>query len=358
MNAMTLRERTTRALGALLLVCAAQSAANARATVTFVTWREPNEGAYTIGVPQGWAVSGGVQRRTPVDVRSAVNVVSPDGAIRLFIGDVDLQPRREPDPLLQMAGGREGMVYGGALIARYLTGVQFAARYPGWKLCRRPEIVQSGVLRRETETLNAQVAQYGHGMGSAAGASVGEAIFRCGETEGFVMATTLFTRPSSGPGVSGWFVYQLAGFTTSDPRQGHYAKYILSSMLASLKMNRDWEARSAQAAGQYAQATMQISNAVTQTAIQHARQQAAQGSAGGWNHPNTGNLPKINRDPAIERNRDIANRGSRRVCDDLGTCKTVDNAWGNVWRDHSGNVVPGSASGTPPDYSGQWTKMQ
>ena len=47
---------------------------------------EPNEGAYTINVPQGWKISGGVRRRTPVDVRSAVNVVSPDGTIHLLIG--------------------------------------------------------------------------------------------------------------------------------------------------------------------------------------------------------------------------------------------------------------------------------
>ena len=51
-------------------------------------------------------------------------------------------------------------------------------------------------------------------MATNAGATVGEAIFRCGEAEGFVMATTLFTRPMSGPGVSLWHVYQLAGFVT------------------------------------------------------------------------------------------------------------------------------------------------
>jgi len=140
--------------------------------------------------------------------------------------------------------------------------------------------------------------------------------------------------------------------------QGYFAKYVLSSMLASLRTNPAWDARAAQTAGQYAQQAMQISNAVTQAAIAHARQQAALGSVGGWNHPNSASLPKVTRDPASERNRDNANRGTRQVCDDLGTCKTVDNAWQNVWRDHNGNVVPGSASGYPPDYSGQWTKMQ
>lgn len=324
----------------------------------FVTWTEPNERAYSIAVPQGWKVGGGIVRRTPVDMRSALSVTSPDGVIQIFIGDYDLMPRREPDQLTQMAGMREGFVYDQTLLARYLTGVQFAERYPEWKLCRQPQIVQSGVLRRETDTVNAEVARYARGMGSATLASVGEAMFRCAQGEGFVMATTLLLRPASGPGPSMWFVYQLAGFVTRDPTKGYFAKYVLSHMLASVQNNREWEMRSAQVAGQYANAMMQISNAVTQSTIQHAKQQAAQGSAGGWNHPNKGDVPKINRDPAVAQRRDDANRGTRRVCDDVGTCKAVDNAWTNVWRDHNGNVVPGGASGYPPDYSGQWTQMK
>ncbi len=346
------------ALGVLMISAAAAAPNAAPEAINFVTWREPNEGAYTIRVPQGWKTSGGIRRRTPVDIRSALNVDSPDGVIHLFIGDYDVPPAREPDAATRMAGLREGQIYDGTLLARYQTGVGFAQRYPAWKLCRQARIVQSGILQKETETLNAEVAQYGRRMAAAASASAGEAIFRCGETEGFVMATTVVARPAGGPGASVWAVHQLAGFVTRDPAQGYFAKYVLSSMLASLQMNHEWEKRAAQAAGQYANAMMQMSNAVTQSAIQHARQQAALGSAGGWNHPNKGDVPKIRRDPEVEKRRDIANRGTRQVCDDLGTCATVDNSWAHVWRDHSNNIVRGSSSGYPPDYSGQWTQMK
>lgn len=346
------------ALGVLLLSGAHAAPQEGSDALSFVTWREPNEGAYTVSLPQGWKISGGIRRRTPVDVRSALNVVSPDGVIQLFIGDYDVPPAREPDSVTRTAGLREGRVYDGTLIARYQTGVEFARRYPAWKLCRQPQIVQSGILRKETETLSAEVARYGWSMATAASASMGEAMFRCGEAEGFVMATTLLARPARGPGASVWGVYQLAGFITHDSAQGYFAKYILSTMLASLKMNHEWEVRAAQAAGRYAQSMMQMSNAVTQSAIQHARQQSTLGSAGGWNHPNTGDVPKITRDPAVERRRDDANRGTRRVCDDLGTCATVDNSWTHVWHDHNGNKVPGPPSGYPPDYSGQWTQMK
>jgi len=326
--------------------------------VTFVTWREPKEGAYTIDVPRGWQVAGGVRRRSPVDIRTALNVTSPDGVIRIFIGDYDLAPRREPDQLTQMAGMREGYMYDGVLLARYMTGVQVARSYPAWKLCRQAKITQSGVLQHESQTLTAQVARYGRSMATAASASVGEAIFQCPEGEGFVMATTLLTRPMSGRGASGWYIYELSGFTTRDSKQAFFAKYVLSAMLASRKDDPEWDARVSQAAGQYAESMMQMNNAMTQSTIQHARQQAVQGSAGGWNHPNTGDVPKVKHNAESERQRDIANRGTREVCDDLGTCKTVDNSWETVWRDHNGNVVPGSAGGYPPDYSGQWTQMK
>jgi hypothetical protein len=195
-------------------------------------------------------------------------------------------------------------------------------------------------------------------MAIAASASVGEAIFSCSDAEGLVMATTVLARPLSGPGASVWAVYQMSGFSTRDPAKGFFAKYVLSTMLASLHMNREWEMRAAQAAGQYADTMIQMSNAVTQSVIQHARQQSALGSAGGWNHPNAGVVPKVTRDPAVAQRRDDANRGTRRVCDDNGSCASVDNAWSHAWRDHNGNTVPGSASGYPPDYSGQWTLMK
>jgi len=100
---------------ALLLIATAHATPlEASDTLSFVTWREPNEGAFTLSVPQGWKVSGGVRRRTPVDVRTAVNVVSPDGTIRLFIGDYDVPPAREPDQLTRTAGMREGQIYDGS----------------------------------------------------------------------------------------------------------------------------------------------------------------------------------------------------------------------------------------------------
>ena len=82
------------ALSVLLISWARATPQEASEALSFVTWREPNDGAYSLSVPQGWKISGGIWRRTPVDVRSAVNVVSQGGAIHLFIGDYDVPPAR------------------------------------------------------------------------------------------------------------------------------------------------------------------------------------------------------------------------------------------------------------------------
>src|SRR5271165_3575260 len=58
------------ALGVSIAFAASPAGKPGADTVSFQTWREPNEGAYTIEVPRGWQVSGGVRRQTPVDVRS------------------------------------------------------------------------------------------------------------------------------------------------------------------------------------------------------------------------------------------------------------------------------------------------
>ena len=56
-------------------------------------WADPNEQAFTLAVPQGWTVQGGLMRRGPGGpTRNAVAMTSPDRRITLFIGDP--QPAR------------------------------------------------------------------------------------------------------------------------------------------------------------------------------------------------------------------------------------------------------------------------
>jgi hypothetical protein len=48
---------------------------------------DPNEHAFTMDVPQGWRVKGGLVRRSPVDVSLFLRAISPDGGTMLLLGD-------------------------------------------------------------------------------------------------------------------------------------------------------------------------------------------------------------------------------------------------------------------------------
>jgi hypothetical protein len=99
--------------------------------VTFVQWRDPREGAFTISVPQSWAVTGGTFRRSAVDITLAMRTHTADDRVQIFVNDPDIVPREVPNQLTAMAGQREGQVVQGAwggpvLLARFQTGQQFA----------------------------------------------------------------------------------------------------------------------------------------------------------------------------------------------------------------------------------------
>ena len=68
--------------------------------VAFVPFRDPSEGAFTLDVPRGWRVTGGLRRLAPVDVRSSVVASSPDDTMHLRIGDAELPTFSLPTPQL------------------------------------------------------------------------------------------------------------------------------------------------------------------------------------------------------------------------------------------------------------------
>ncbi len=97
----------------------------------FVQWQDPRENAFSLQVPKGWSIDGGMFRFATVDIRAEVTAVSPDGKISLRLGDKDIPLFTEPNPTLAMAGFHEGSLYSPGygvvfLVKRYLPGVQFA----------------------------------------------------------------------------------------------------------------------------------------------------------------------------------------------------------------------------------------
>ncbi len=93
-------------------------------------WSDP-AGGFSVEVPQGWTVTGGTQPGRDGAPAWIVNLLSPDNATRVFLGDPDLPLFLLPTERLKAAGMEEGATfrYGDGtpvLVARHMPGLGFA----------------------------------------------------------------------------------------------------------------------------------------------------------------------------------------------------------------------------------------
>jgi hypothetical protein len=331
----------------------------------FVQWIDPTEKAFTVDVPQGWAIIGGTRWQGPTAARGFVTAESPGGRIHVFLDDPDIVGRQVPHPMYAQLGWREGARVTAPsgdplLIARFETGEQFAQHYIGVKLCPRPEMTRIAPLQEDSRRISTEIAPYARAMNAIAQASVGEASFRCGGKEGYTYATTVLVGPPTPGGVQIWGVYKLAGYTVSDPSAHEMARYVMNKMLASLVIDKAWEAQYQRKVQDTTGNIIRMQNALTQEVLRRAKQDADE-SLARLNHPNPG-VQGLGRnkdsDDRLSKQRSETILGQKRVCDDIGRCETVDSSHDHYWMDHSGRTVPGPASGGPPDNSGVWRRAQ
>ncbi len=95
----------------------------------FTKFTDPSENSFTVDVPSGWKVDGGLTRYGALDVRPWVKAVSPDNLITAFIGDGKISPCTMPTGTLSALGFRVGSNYNGTLIQPYMPARQFAETY-------------------------------------------------------------------------------------------------------------------------------------------------------------------------------------------------------------------------------------
>jgi hypothetical protein len=206
----------------------------------YVRWTEPNERAYSIEVPEGWQVQGGLFRFSSVDVRGELNVRSPDGVIQVFAGDRSLPTFAVPNQTLAMTGFREGMPYSPGygttfIVNRFIPGAAFAEMYARRRFGdlqvvdrkERPDLVQ---------TIARIFAEYGNPLNTRY--SIGEVSFTSPRGNGYVLAGTSLW------GIAGtelWKVEYLYGFLA--PPQGvAAANEILARGTATYALNPQWVA--------------------------------------------------------------------------------------------------------------------
>ena len=228
--------------------------------VRWSSFRDPTEGAFTLQVPAGWRVSGGMRRVTALDLRPGVQAVSPDGSIVLFFGDPSVQVFALPNALLAQMGVREGMIYPNTpnmTVARYQPGDVFARTWGARRIgsfCRQPEV---RAARARPDAGRSIDMAFGAG-GVRSTIRAGEAVFACtlnGAPGGAYAFAATQLAETTGNGI--WQAMVMAGFVARSDRVRD-ASRLLDQMVGSYAYDPTWMRRQQGL-------TMDVSRITTQT---------------------------------------------------------------------------------------------
>jgi hypothetical protein len=164
----------------------------------FVTVRDSREQAFSLDVPAGWTVHGGMFRLNAMDPRPVVDMTSPDGKSSIRIGDI-VPAYRLPTLMLARMGFTEGKIFpvnsSFPVVARFRPATEYIGKYGMSRfgsMCQAVELKQSNAVEPRINK-----TQIPGGQNTAA-----EAYFTCTSSGqpmlGYVYGETYATAP--GPG--------------------------------------------------------------------------------------------------------------------------------------------------------------
>jgi hypothetical protein len=319
--------------------------------ITYVNWKDPQEGAFTLQVPRGWQVVGGAYHLTATDVRSAVTMISPDGQMRIFFGDSNIGGFIEPSQMLAYAGMREGGLYGlgdGSQleIRRFITGAQFARNYAQNRFAQQCSSmqVQSGGDRQDLTSTFLQSAR-AEGMTNAR-LTAGDAVFTCagkgGQLQGHVFAATLYPLPGRS---TIWQLYRLYGYIAA-PQSQQAADSIVQQVMQSFRVDQQWRQRADQIANNAVQQDNYRSQQIqarARAAIQENQRQTSEMIVKGYEQ-------RSQVYDEISRRRENSILGTTDVIDPVsGSQYKIDSYSNYHWMNNQGAIV-GNDTGANPGY--------
>lgn len=115
--------------------------------VQFTKYVDPNFGSFSLDVPAGWNVTGGMKKPMAVDLRPWMKAVSPDQKISVFIGDGSIEPRYLPAGWLTWMGCPPGATYkvSSGLVTKvlyYQTADKFIQHYVKTRLAKACDSIE------------------------------------------------------------------------------------------------------------------------------------------------------------------------------------------------------------------------
>lgn len=225
-------------------------------TMSGTMWTDPQEKSFTMSVPHGFKVDGGLFRVSPVDLRLHVRMSSDDGAIHLGFGDKDV-PKYS-----SQQNGVEGSIYnpgyGNTLtVKRFVSGGNYAAQYATNNALALgcPGAVATGTeLDELTQQLQAASTQASAPFRKRV--SAGEATLTCSKDGrdhvGYIFAKLELTLDNMGGDTGTWYA-DLIGFSAPKDR-ADYARSIATVAYQSIRVDPTWQ----QAQGTVTMNTAQI----------------------------------------------------------------------------------------------------
>jgi hypothetical protein len=230
----------------------------------WVLYTEPHEHAFTIEVPRGWQVSGGIMRRSALQPYSVVTLRSPGAATQMILGDSDAITYTTMTMLRMHLGFHEGMLtdVGGdpMWILNYRSGQQFAATYGQRLLAQQCQNVRLATVRNRPEAVTNPQQSY---AGVPQTATAGDAFFTC-EKDGhrleayFFSQTNMTGNPQQG---AIWNAQNTFGFLAPEGH-GTAAGLIIAHIIGSAKTDQNWLAAQLKVAGEVARASAARADAV------------------------------------------------------------------------------------------------
>jgi hypothetical protein len=234
-----------RILSSFSVTRGGQSAASADplAGMQFQRWTDPAEDAFSVEVPVGWHVTGGIFRPN-FAAMSEIVLQSPDGQVFVRSGDVNFPSKYiTPNMTLMSLGTWEGQFTSdGTLVLNHKSGLDFAVHYLQSTVGRNCRNLQWLGSRDRADRIQA-LGWYTHMLGFTMH-TAGEVMFSCdfgGPTYlGYQYAETAITHNSNVATL--WNPQALFGFLAT-PENVWLADAVLFRLITTIQTNPQWMMR-------------------------------------------------------------------------------------------------------------------
>jgi hypothetical protein len=240
---------------------ASAAAAGPAVLPRMVPWQEPHELAYTMQVPEGWRIAGGLTRLDASHARSGVEIASPDGQAVLRFGDPRLATCTVPGQ------GMASMPSSGGLnLCRYQTGRQAGELYLQRTLAREwgvegLQVISSADRPDLSQAADRGPAQFGLQVKNAFAEIHFRGTRRGAPVEGALLANTQFMASAQGQNVVlGTYATDVNGFLAPPGRVPELAA-ISGQVVASTRWSVEWYQREQRIGADLARRTLAMMHA-------------------------------------------------------------------------------------------------